>query len=79
MYSKFRDYFCILFQTDPMKDLLRHYDGEAAAAERQTLSADLVTQDTQGIRDLIKVLLEELGIRLTCPTVYVLFFCDTIL
>lgn len=42
-----------------MKDLLRHFDGEAAAAERQTPTADLVTQDTQGIRDLIKVLLEE--------------------
>ncbi|XP_057374768.1 trafficking protein particle complex subunit 12-like [Daphnia carinata] len=41
--------------TDPIKDLLRHFDGEAAAAERQTLTADMVTQDAQGIRDLIKV------------------------
>ncbi|EFX69564.1 hypothetical protein DAPPUDRAFT_62103, partial [Daphnia pulex] len=40
---------------DPIKDLLRHFDGEAAAAERQTLTADLVTQDIQGIRDLMKV------------------------
>nr|CAG4646165.1 EOG090X0439 [Macrothrix elegans] len=27
--------------TDPMKDLLKHFDGEAAAAERQTLTADM--------------------------------------
>lgn len=39
-----------------MKDLLRHFDGEAAAAERQTLTADLVTQDDEGILNLIKVL-----------------------
>jgi hypothetical protein len=39
-----------------MKDLLRHHDGEAAATERQTLTADLVGQDDQGILTLIKVL-----------------------
>jgi len=38
-----------------MKDLLRHLDGETAAAERQTLTADLVSQDDQGILTLIKV------------------------
>jgi hypothetical protein len=38
-----------------MKDLLRHFDGEAAAAERQALTADLVTRDDQGILTLIKV------------------------
>nr|CAG4637712.1 EOG090X0439 [Chydorus sphaericus] len=40
---------------DPIKQLLRHYDGETAAAGRQTLTADLVTQDDRGIKDLIKV------------------------
>lgn len=42
-------------QTDPIKQLMRHFDGEAAAASRQTLTADLVTQDDQGIRNLVKV------------------------
>jgi hypothetical protein len=56
--------FLFRFQVDPIKDLLRHFDGEAAAAERQTLTADLVTQDTEGIRDLIKVLLENAQLKL---------------
>lgn len=46
-----------VLKTDPIRDLLRHFDGEAAALERQTLTADMVTQDDQGIRELIKVVL----------------------
>lgn len=40
--------------TDPIQILLCHFDGEAAAANRQTLTADKVTQDDKGIRDLIQ-------------------------
>lgn len=39
-----------------MKELLRHFDGEAAAAARQPLTADMVTPDDQGIRELIQVI-----------------------
>lgn len=47
--------FILHSKADPIKQLLRHYDGETAAAGRQTLTADLVTQDDRGIKDLIKV------------------------
>lgn len=47
--------FILHSKVDPIKQLLRHYDGETAAAGRQTLTADLVTQDDRGIKDLIKV------------------------
>lgn len=39
---------------DPIQGLLRHFDGEGAAANRRPLTADLVSQDDNGIRDLIK-------------------------
>jgi hypothetical protein len=46
---------CIFVQTDPIQSLLRHFDGEVAASNRQTLNADSVTQDDKGIQELIEV------------------------
>jgi hypothetical protein len=46
---------CIIVQTDPIQSLLRHFDGEVAASNRQTLNADSVTQDDKGIQELIEV------------------------
>nr|CAG4640765.1 EOG090X0439 [Eulimnadia texana] len=40
---------------DPLGEMLRHYDGDAAAANRTVLTADSVTQDDRGIRQLIQV------------------------
>ncbi len=40
--------------TDPIRDLMTHYHGESEATKRQVLTADSVTHDQRGLRQLIK-------------------------
>ena len=41
------------FQGDPVKDLVYRYMGEQEALKRQVLTADKVSQDTDGLKELI--------------------------
>ena len=46
-------HLCSLTKGDPVKDLVYRYMGEQEALKRQVLSADKVSQDTDGLKDLI--------------------------
>lgn len=43
----------LLYQGDPVKDLVYRYMGEQEALKRQILTSDRVTQDTDGLKQLM--------------------------
>ena len=51
-FPRLLDKVCV-FQGDPVKDLVYRYMGEQEALKRQVLTADKVSQDTDGLKQLI--------------------------
>ena len=43
----------LLFQGDPVRDLVYRYMGEQEALKRQVLTAETVTQDFEGMKQLM--------------------------
>ena len=62
-----------LFQGDPVRDLVYRYMGEQEALKRQILTANKVTQDANGLKDLM-VISENLLFKFLHLWIFLFFF-----